>query len=132
MLFRAALERAHGAVEGWAGATIDFFLAAVHSVGAARAWLVKALSDPSDLQPKVIKTDKGREFKEPVDEFILISDVAPPQPPKLPFPNLVNGLVALNRSPRRIETAKTLLGTNPFLDGAVMLLQEAVFSCVQC
>jgi hypothetical protein len=42
-----------------------------------------------------------------------------------PF-RIVHRFVALNRPPRTIEFPEMLLGTNPFLDGAVVLLEDVV------
>ena len=65
----------------------------------------------------------GGEAEHPFDEPVLRSDVTL-HPPNLSLPNLVHRLVALNRPPRKTELAKVLLGTDPFLDGAVILLQD--------
>ena len=61
-----------------------------------------------------------------VDKLILRPNIALPQPSNLPFPNLVNCLVALDRSSCAVETTEMLLGTNPFLDGSVVLLEDVV------
>jgi transposase-like protein len=50
------------------GATIDFFLSAVRSAEAAKAFFSKALSDRSHPQPRVINTDKARCYPLAVSE----------------------------------------------------------------
>jgi RNA polymerase primary sigma factor len=61
-----------------------------------------------------------------IDKSVLQSDVSPCHPPNLPLPNLVHGFVTLNRPPRTTELPEMLLGTDPFLDSAVILLQDVV------
>ena len=76
------------------------------------------MSDPS--------LDSRRQAEDTVDELIGDPHITPSQPSYLPFPNLVDRLVTLDCSPRAIETTQMLLGTNPFLDSAVILLQDVI------
>ena len=66
------------------------------------------------------------EAERAIDEPVLHSDVTLRHPPNLALPNLVHRFVTLNRPPRTTELPKMLLGTDPFLDGAVILLQNVV------
>ncbi len=66
------------------------------------------------------------EVERPIDEPILQSNVTVPHLPNLALPNLVDCFVTLNRSPRATELPKMLPGTDSFLDGAVILLQDFV------
>jgi hypothetical protein len=68
----------------------------------------------------------GSEVERPIDEPVLQSDVTVPHPPNLALPNLVHGFVTLNRPPYTTELPKMLLGPDPLLDGAVILLQDVV------
>jgi hypothetical protein len=68
----------------------------------------------------------GSEGEDSINKLVLPSDVTLLHPPDLALPNLVHHLVALNRPPRTTELAKALLGTDPFLDGAMILLQNVV------
>jgi hypothetical protein len=68
----------------------------------------------------------GSEAEHLVDEPVLHSNVTPCHPTNLALPNLVHCFVTLNRPPRTTELTKMLLGTDPFLDGTVILLQDVV------
>jgi hypothetical protein len=68
----------------------------------------------------------GSQAEHLIDEPVLHSGVTLPQPPNLALPNFVHRFVTLNRSPRTTEFPKMLLGTNPLLDGTVILLQDVV------
>jgi hypothetical protein len=68
----------------------------------------------------------GSAGEDPINKLVRPSDVTPLHPPDLALPNVVHHLVALLRSPLRSEPPKVLLGTGLFLDGAVILLQNAV------
>ena len=68
----------------------------------------------------------GGEAEHPIIELVLRMDITLLHPPHLPFPNLVHYLVSLNRPPRTTEPTKMLLGTDPFLDGVVILLQNVI------
>jgi hypothetical protein len=57
---------------------------------------------------------------------VLHSDVTLPHPPNLALPNLVHRFVTLNRPPRTTELPEMPLGTDPLLDGAVILFQNVV------
>jgi hypothetical protein len=73
---------------------------------------------------KAVSSDRKAEH--PIDKPVLHSDVTVPQPPNLALPNLVHRFVTLNGPPRTIELPEMLLGTDPFLDGAVVLLQNVI------
>jgi len=47
-------------------------------------------------------------------------------PSRLPLPDHVYRFVSLNRSPRRLELAKVLLGLHPALDRSMILLQDII------
>src|SRR5215470_9980928 len=66
------------------------------------------------------------EAKHPIDKPVLRSHVTLPHPPNLSFPNLVHRLVTLNRPSCTTELTKMLLGTDAFLDGTVILLQDVI------
>ena len=68
----------------------------------------------------------GSQAEHLIDEPVLHSDVTLSHPPNLAHPNLVHRFVTLNRPPRTTELPKMLLGTDQFLDGAVILLQDVV------
>jgi putative transposase len=66
------------------------------------------------------------EAERAIDKPVLQSDGTLGHPPNLALPNLVHRFVTLNRPPRTTELPKMLLGTDPLLDGAVILLQNVV------
>ena len=66
------------------------------------------------------------QFKERIDELNLTPNIFPAYPTNLPFPDHVHGFVALNRSPRRLEFSKALLGVDAAFDRSVILLQDIV------
>jgi hypothetical protein len=68
----------------------------------------------------------GSDGEDSIIKLVLPSHVTLLHPPDLALPNLVHHLVALNRSPRRSEPPRVLLGTDLFLDGAVVLLPKPV------
>jgi hypothetical protein len=55
------------------------------------------------------------QVEEAVDELNLAKKIVSCQPSNLPLPDHVDGFVALNRSPRRLEFSEALLGSpGPF------------------
>jgi hypothetical protein len=58
------------------------------------------------------------------DELNLPNDITLRQPPHLAFPDHVQNLVALNRSPRSIERSKILAGVHPTLDPSMVLFHN--------
>ena len=68
----------------------------------------------------------GSEAEDSINKLVLASDGTLLHPPHLALPNVVHHLVALLRSPLRSELPKVLLGTDLFLDGAVILLQNVI------
>ena len=68
----------------------------------------------------------GSQAEHLIDEPVLHPNVTVPHPPNLTLPNLVHGFVTLNRPPCTAELTKMLLGTNPSLDGTVILLENVV------
>ena len=72
------------------------------------------------------RLDSRRQAEDTVDELIRHTHITLSQPSYLPFPNLVDRLVTLESSPCAIETTEMLLGTNPPLDGPVVLLQDVI------
>ena len=61
-----------------------------------------------------------------VDELYLSPDIRTAHPPRLPLPDHVHGLVSLDRSPRRVECTKALLGLHSSFDRSMILLQDVV------
>ena len=57
---------------------------------------------------------------------ICSADIIAPDPSNLPLPHHVHRLVTLDRSRRRLEFSKSLLGVDPTFDGSVVLLQNIV------
>ena len=55
----------------------------------------------------------GSHLEQLVNELNLAPNVVPPQPPNLPLPDHVHCLIALNRSPGRVELSEALLGVDP-------------------
>ena len=53
-----------------------------------------------------------------VDELNLLPNIRTVQAPRLPLPDHVHGLVSLDRSPRRVECTKALLGRHASFDRA--------------
>ena len=60
------------------------------------------------------------------DELNLSKDIPFRQPPHLAFPDHVQYLVALNRSPRSIERSKTLASIHPPFDPSMVLFHNIV------
>ena len=71
-------------------------------------------------------TISGSQIEDLVDESDLTEDIFPAHPSNLPLSDHVHRLVTLNRSPRRLELPKSLLGLDPTFDGSVVLLQNIV------
>jgi hypothetical protein len=61
-----------------------------------------------------------------LDELNLPKNVPFRQRPHLAFPDHVQNLIALNRSPRSVERSKTLAGIHPPLDPAMVLFHDIV------
>ena len=61
-----------------------------------------------------------------VDELNLSPHIRTAHPPRLPLPDHVHGLVALDRSPRRLKLTKSLLGFHASFDRSMILLQDVV------
>jgi hypothetical protein len=60
------------------------------------------------------------------DELNLPKNIPFRQPPHLAFPDHVQNLVALDRSPGSIERSKTLAGVHPPLDPSMVLFHNIV------
>jgi hypothetical protein len=60
------------------------------------------------------------------NELDLTPNVIAPYPPNLPLPDHVHGLIALNRSPGRLEFSEALLGVDPTFNRAMVLLDDVV------
>ena len=60
------------------------------------------------------------------DELNLLPNIRTAHPPRLPLPDHVHGLVSLDRSPRRAEFTKALLGLHASFDRSMILLQDVV------
>ena len=61
-----------------------------------------------------------------VDELNLSPHIRTAHPPRLPLPDHVHGLVALDRSPRRLKLTKSLLGFHASFDRSMILLHDVV------
>ena len=68
----------------------------------------------------------GSETKNPTDELVLRQDVTLLHPSGLTFADLVDHLVTLNRPSCTTKLTKMLLGTDPLLDGTVILVQDVI------
>lgn len=68
----------------------------------------------------------GSQIEQLVDEPILLANIIAADPPRLALPDHVHRLVALNRSPGRLELAKALLGHHAPFDGSMILLHDVV------
>src|SRR5215472_12154362 len=68
----------------------------------------------------------GRQIVQLVDELILLANISPADPPRLPLTDHVHRLVSRNRSPSGAELAKALLGLHAAFDRAMILLQDVV------
>ena len=67
-----------------------------------------------------------RHLEQVVDELNLSPNIRTAHPPRLPLPDQVHGLVALDRSPRRVECTKPLLGLHASFDRSMILLHDVV------
>ena len=67
-----------------------------------------------------------RHLKQPVEELNLSPNVRTAHPPRLSLSDHVYGLVALDRSPRRLKLAKSLLGFHASFDRSMVLLHDVV------
>ena len=61
-----------------------------------------------------------------VDELNLSPNIRSAYLPRLPLPDHVHCLVSLDRSPRRLEFTKALLGLHSSFDRSMILLQDVV------
>ena len=61
-----------------------------------------------------------------VDELNLSPNIRTAHPPRLPLPDHVYCLVSLDRSARRVEFTKALLGLHSSFDRSMILLQDIV------
>src|SRR5215467_14548727 len=68
----------------------------------------------------------GRQIEQLVDELMLFTNIIAADPPRLPLPDHMHRFVSLNRSPGRLELAKTLFGLHSSFDGSMLLLQDIV------
>ena len=68
----------------------------------------------------------SRHPEQVVDELNLSPHIRTAHPPRLPLPDHVHGLVALDRSPRRLKLTKPLLGFHASFDRSMILLHYVV------
>ena len=68
----------------------------------------------------------GSQFEELVNELNLAPNIRAAHPPNLSLADHVNGFLALNRSPCRLEFSEALLGLPATFDRSVILLQDVV------
>ena len=71
----------------------------------------------------------GRQIEQLVDELILFTNILAADPPRLHLPDPVYRFVSLNRSPRRLELAKVLLGLHSSFDGSMILFVLMIEIC---
>ena len=67
-----------------------------------------------------------RHLEQVVDELNLSPHIRTAHPPRLALPDHVHGLVALDRSPRRLKLTKPLLGFHVSFDRSMILLHDVV------
>ena len=68
----------------------------------------------------------SRHLEQVLDELNLSPNIRTAHPPRLPLPDHVHGLVALDGSPRRLKFTKPLLGLHASLDRSMILLHDVV------
>jgi len=68
----------------------------------------------------------SRQLEQSVDELMLLANISPADPPRLPLADHVQRLVSRNRSLSCAEFAKALLGRHASLERPRILLQEVV------
>ena len=68
----------------------------------------------------------GSPLEQLVNGLNLSPNIRTAHPSRLPLPDHVHGLVFLDRSPRRVEFTKALLGLHPSFDRSMVLLQDVV------
>lgn len=68
----------------------------------------------------------GSHPEQPVDELNLPPNIRAVHPSRLPLPNHVHRLIALNCSGRRLELSEPLLGVQAPFDGSVIMFQDIV------
>ena len=67
-----------------------------------------------------------RHLEQVMDELNLLPYIRTAHPPHLPLPDPVHSLVALDRSPRRLNITKPLRGFHASCDRSVILLHDVV------
>jgi hypothetical protein len=82
--------------------------------------------DKRRLERRDIVASLGGQAEHSIVTHVRRSDVTLPQSPDFTVANFVCHLVALDRLTRTTEPTKMLLGTDPFLDGTVILRQDVV------
>src|ERR1035438_1676358 len=80
----------------------------------------------TSLSPSVCRAFLGCQIEEVVDELNLSKKIISCHPSSLPLPDHVDGFVALNRSPSRLEFSEALLGVHSTFDGSMILFQNVV------
>src|ERR1700746_2593905 len=68
----------------------------------------------------------GSQIEQSVDELILLANISPADPPRLPLADHVQRFVSRNRSLSCAELAKARLGLHASFDRSMILLQEVV------
>src|SRR5271169_1595858 len=80
----------------------------------------------TSLSPSFCRAFLGRQVEEAVDELNLTNKILSCYPSNLPLPDHVDGFVALNRSPSRLEFSEALLGVHATFDGSMILFENVV------
>jgi hypothetical protein len=68
----------------------------------------------------------GCQIEKIVDELNLKKKIISCHPSSLPLPDHVDGFVALNRSPSRLEFSEALLGVHSTFDGSMILFETVI------
>src|SRR5580704_12451520 len=79
----------------------------------------------TSLSPSVCRAFLGCQVEKAVDELNL-KKIISCHPSNLPLADHVDGFVALNRSPSRLEFSEALLGVHATFDGSMILFENGV------
>src|SRR5271167_597147 len=80
----------------------------------------------TSLSPSVCRAFLGWQVEKAVDELNLTKKIISCHPSNLPLPDHVDGFVALNRSPSRVEFSEAQLGVHSTFDGSMILFENVV------
>ena len=80
----------------------------------------------TSLSPSACRAFLGCQVEKAVDELNLPKKIISSHPSNLPLADHVDGFVALNRSPSRLEFSEALLGVHATFDGSMILFENVV------